>query len=341
MKRQNSALSIILAGSLLLAGCSQAVWAEPMYTAVPIVTPTGLNLNAGTYRYSVGEAGASGAAGLLEIELTVDSNSITNLTIVEASDTQGIQDLVFPILVDQIVSRNTTSVDAVSGGTVTSRRLLTAVEGALLQAGANISDVRALGVGAGLNNFMPGVFHGEASGLFDSEVHLDVFFDLDGVIDVYVEWASEPPRTHPALWETLIDRAIAGGSADIAVVTGATASSRTFIDALQQTVDQAILPIEQPLVGVGNFNFTPGEHTVTVDGVHGLFTLVLTTSNDSILAIDLDHADTPGIVDGPLANTISRILITQDHIVDTVTGATASGHAFANALTQAIELASN
>ena len=341
MKRQVLALSMVL-GGIFLSGCSEAVWSYPLATSTPTVTQTdSLNLTPGVYTAIVGEEGAEGAAGILELAVTVDTHGITYLSIIQASDTPEIQDMVFPSITSQIIERNTTAVDVVSGGTVTSRRVLTAVEDALTQAGADIAQVRSFGIGTGISQFMPETVRVFGQGRFNSDFVLDVTFGINGIEYIEIVSSSDAPANVPGAIDTLIDRATTAGSGDIDVVSGATATSQTFIAAVNVAVEYAILPYGTTLQAQGNFNFTPGEHVVVTDGVWNPLTLTLVTSENSILDIIVEHDDTAAFVDGPLESAIATVLITQEPIIDTMTGATGTGHAIATALLEAVELASN
>lgn len=349
MKKSTLMMTTVLSSTLLLAGCGAALWSDPVATASPAAQVTGLNLTPGVYNATIGTPGGEGAEGIMEINLTVDHHSIVALEVVYAADTAEIQAFVLPELVPLIVAGNTTALDAITGGSVTSERLLRVVEDALTQAGADIGVVRSLGTGALLSHFDAGTFNAQGSGNFNSHIDLDVTFDVNGITGIELLSVSQAPRTAANAWEVLTDRALTAGSPNIDVVSGATHSSLAFIAALESAAEQAILPWDYvPVVGIGqgDFDFTPGSYTATVEGAHGPFSVTIETTEDTIIEITLDHVDTRLLVNRPLAALIDDVLANQaitdgDIFADIVSGASISGEAFREGLAQAIELATN
>ena len=84
----------------------------------------------GTY-----EASGKGIGGDVPVTVTVEGGKIASVEVGENSETQGIGSKAIEQLPDAIVAANgTTGVDAVSGASVTSSAIFTAVEDCLAQA---------------------------------------------------------------------------------------------------------------------------------------------------------------------------------------------------------------
>ncbi|MCL1936229.1 MAG: FMN-binding protein [Defluviitaleaceae bacterium] len=334
MKKLISAFAL---GTLFLTGCANldnSIWATP---AAEETANLFLSLTPGTYT-----GRADSFLGEIVVEVQVDASNIRNINVTSHNDTPEIADSAFEELSSLIVNRNSTGVDIIAGASASSRGFLSAVEDALVQAGADIVTLRAMGLGTGLDTFMPGTYHGEARGGFGGDIHLDVTFGRTQIEEIEVEFHAETASIAETAFPELISRALSTNSADIAVVSGATITSRAFIRALNDAVVQAIAdPFAEIAneVGTGNFNFVSGTHTVTLDSMHGPFTLTLTVSENTILDIELDHVDTPMIVNAPLEDLISQVLSSQNLDLDTVTGATATTLTFIQALNLAVEQA--
>lgn len=91
---------------------------------------------AGTYT-----AEAQGFHGPVKVEVEVDAESILSITVVEQDETQGVGSNAIDALPGLIVKHQSLAVDGVSGATVTSEALITAVEAALVEAGATAEEL--------------------------------------------------------------------------------------------------------------------------------------------------------------------------------------------------------
>lgn len=122
MKKGLLVLLAIAVMMMALAGCAKKD--EGLY-------------NDGTY---VGEG--EGKYGVIKVEVTIQGGKIKEIKTLEHSETPGLSDPVFEKLYKSIVDKQTTEVDAVSGGTITSDGIKQAVADALskaLKAGAVVT----------------------------------------------------------------------------------------------------------------------------------------------------------------------------------------------------------
>ena len=83
----------------------------------------------------VGTGTANGRNGPVTVEVTFDGDTITAVTVAETHETVGVSDAALEIIPAQIVEYQTTSVDAVSGATLTSAALRLAAQAAIEDAG--------------------------------------------------------------------------------------------------------------------------------------------------------------------------------------------------------------
>lgn len=80
----------------------------------------------GTY-----EGTADGHNGEIKVEVTVSNGAIENIVITDHAETEGLSDPAFEEVPAEIMETNSTDVDTVSGATVTSKAIISAVENAL------------------------------------------------------------------------------------------------------------------------------------------------------------------------------------------------------------------
>ncbi|MDO4484662.1 MAG: FAD-dependent oxidoreductase [Clostridia bacterium] len=101
------------------------------------ITTAAMAMTPGTY-----EAEANGIGGPVKVAVTVSDAGIENVEIVSHSETAGISDPAINNIPAAIVAGQTLAVDTVAGATVTSNAILSAVEQALAQAGADIDALK-------------------------------------------------------------------------------------------------------------------------------------------------------------------------------------------------------
>ena len=107
-----------------------------LLTSVGSVTAEGMT--PGTY-----SAASQGFHGEIKLNVTVDAEKITDIVVVEQTETEGIGTAALPVLVDAVLAHQTIGVDSVSGATVTSEAFKAAMQDALTQAGADMEKMTA------------------------------------------------------------------------------------------------------------------------------------------------------------------------------------------------------
>ena len=127
--KKNRLISGLLALAMLL---SLAACGSPdSGTASPAPTSSAGTANGiytpGTYQGT----SENGMGGKVTVEVTVDANAITNVTVAEHAETPGISDPAIEQIPTAIVEANSTEVEAVSGATITSTAICEAVDKAL------------------------------------------------------------------------------------------------------------------------------------------------------------------------------------------------------------------
>ncbi len=113
---------------------SATVTSEAVIKAVEKALGLGAKVRAATYNDGTYEATVDAAHGPLSVEVTVADGVISDVVVTEHSETEGLTDPAVTDLPTEIVESNSTDVDVVSGATVTSNAVKSAVDEALFAA---------------------------------------------------------------------------------------------------------------------------------------------------------------------------------------------------------------
>lgn len=128
--RRIFAILLSIAMVLSLAACSTT--GNNSSTTSTSETST---LKEGTY-----EASADGMNGTILLNVTFDKEGITDISVKESSESEGIGTSAFDLMIPEIVEHQSIAVDTISGATITSKALIAAVSDAIKQADGDIND---------------------------------------------------------------------------------------------------------------------------------------------------------------------------------------------------------
>ena len=177
-----------------------------------------------------------GFYGRVAVSVTIDANgSISDVEVTYNNETEAFADRAFSNLIPAVIAANSANVDTISGATYSSTGFLNAVADALLQAGGGqLSD-------PGMGEFSPaelnaGTFTGVGEGFY-GDITVEIIVDANGSIDsIDVLSHNETDAFADRAFGELIPAAINSQSAILDAVSGATASSNGFIEALANAI---------------------------------------------------------------------------------------------------------
>ena len=189
---------------------------------------------------------AGGSQGDIEMIVGVDSDlAITGISVVDAAETSGIGTKVIANeattagtgALDQFVGKSgagslvvKTNIDAVSGATLTSNAVFTAMDSCLAQAGTG---------SAGAEDLTDGTYTSSAKGCL-SDVEVTVTVSGGKVSEVAIDASGETPELGGAAAETLADALTKAGSTNgVDAVSGATLTSEAVFTAMNDCLSQA------------------------------------------------------------------------------------------------------
>ena len=113
---------------------SATVTSEAVIKAVEKALEPGAKVRAATYNDGTYEATVDALHGPLSVEVTVADGEISDVVVTEHSETEGLTDPAVTDLPAEMVETNSTDVDVVSGATLTSKAVKSAVDEALFAA---------------------------------------------------------------------------------------------------------------------------------------------------------------------------------------------------------------
>ena len=193
--------------------------------------------------YADGEytATGKGIGGDVPVTVTVKDGKISDVTVGDNSETQGIGSKAIEQLPAEIVKANgTEGVDAVSGATITSKAIFSAVEDALAQAGegsaAPANDAEKVEAPAG---YADGTYEATGKGI-GGDVPVTVEVKDGKIASVTVGDNSETQGIGSKAIEQLPEAIVAaGGTEGVDAVSGATITSKAIFSAVDECLAQA------------------------------------------------------------------------------------------------------
>ena len=179
------------------------------------------------------KASSKGIGGDVPVTVTVKDGKIAKVEVGENSETEGIGSKAIEQLPDAIVKANgTEGVDAVSGASVTSKAIFTAVEDCLNQAKGGTDTAAA-------TTMADGEYKASAKGI-GGDVPVTVTVKDGKIAKVEVGENSETDGIGSKAIEQLPDAIVkANGTEGVDAVSGASVTSKAIFDAVNDCMDQA------------------------------------------------------------------------------------------------------
>ncbi|HIT64078.1 MAG TPA: FAD-dependent oxidoreductase [Candidatus Ventrimonas merdavium] len=134
-------LALLMASAMVVTACGSGAPEAAATTAAPETTEA--VTEAATEAGGTYTGKAAGFHGDITVEITVEGTKITDIQVVEQTETENIGGEALPTLVEQALKNQTTAVNAVSGATVTSDGFRAALEDAIKNAGLDVADYSA------------------------------------------------------------------------------------------------------------------------------------------------------------------------------------------------------
>ena len=313
----------------------------------------------------------TGIDGDVVVEVVADADKIYEVNILQQNETPGIGSVAVEKLPAAIVEANSIAVDGISGATVTSTAIKTAITEALTSAGF---DPANFGAGAAAPAAEPAAAaepapaeepaaadipegastaKAQANGI-DGPVVVEVTADADKIYAVNILEQNETPGIGSVAVEKLPAAIVEANSVDIDGITGATVTSTAIKTAVTEALEairsgaSAEEPAAEPAPAEEAAPVEKETHTgsaalqSTVDGKNGPIVVGVVVEDGVITTVDvLQHSETQGVGSVAVDWMPGRIIEANSADVDGVTGATITSDAIKEAVRRALELAAN
>ena len=186
---------------------------------------------AGTYTGT-----AKGFGGDVTATVVITDSGIESVELVGNDETEELGGAALKKLSKKFVEAQTSTVDAVSGCTITSDAAMAAVEQALEQAAGGAADAGSTAVEA--VSYAAGIYTGTAKG-FGGDVTATVVITDSGIESVELVGNDETEELGGAALKKLSKKFVEAQSSKVDAVSGCTITSDAAMEAVKQALDQA------------------------------------------------------------------------------------------------------
>ena len=279
----------------------------------------------GKYR-GVGE----GYSGDVEVEITVEDSTITSIEVLDHEDSEDIAEPAFQDLKQAVLEVQNSNVDTVSGATGSSEGYLEAVEEAVEKAGQHRDESDVY--------LEDGLFTGTGQG-YSGAIELELTVEASEIRAIKVLSHEDSEDIAEPAFADLEQAIIEAQRSNVEAVSGATGSSRGYLEAVYEALSKSEveIPEEEPEVSLVDGTFA-GVGEGYSDDIE--IELVITEGKISSIEV-LKHEDSPDIAEPAFEDLTENIIRHQSSDVDVITGATGSSQGFLAAVQNAIEKAEN
>lgn len=209
-------------------------------------------LTQGKYKDGIYEGSWQGYRGTVKVKVTVDKGNITSITIEAYNDDDQFFDKAKNTIINEILSKQSTDVQTVSGATYSSRGIISAVDDALKIADKNgdKNDIESniepdqeeqpnyndSDISNNFSDLKDGTYEGTGLGR-NGDIVVSVVVKEGKVTSIIIESSKEDQPYLDRAENSVINDIISNQSLDVSTVSGATMSSNGIIDAVADALD--------------------------------------------------------------------------------------------------------
>lgn len=295
---------------------------------------------AGTYTGS-----ARGFGGEVSATVVITDSGIESVELVGNDETEELGGAALKKLSKKFVEAQTSTVDAVSGCTITSDAAMAAVEQALAAAaGGEVTEATEAAEAAGeAVSYAPGTYTGSAKG-FGGEVSATVVVTDAGIESVELVGNDETEELGGAALKKLSKKFVEAQSSKVDAVSGCTITSDAAMAAVAQALEGAVsneaasVDSDAALTEAGSYK--AGTYTGTAKGFGGEVAATVVVTDAGIESVELVGNDETEELGGAALKKLSKKFVeAQSSEVDAVSGCTITSDAAIAAVKQALDQA--
>jgi|SRR5690554_3620035 len=265
-----------------------------------------------------------GFGGELSVEVTIEGGELTNVLVTQHGETAGISDPALSQIPDAMVESQSVEVDTVSGATMTSDGIISAVRDALAEFGGGEADAPIE-----ISTLLPGKYVGAADG-YKGEISIEVIVSAGKISEITVLSHTDTTDIADPAFDTVISNIVEDQSLEVDLVSGATFSSEGLIDAVKDALrSDVILDIS---------SLADGEYSGEAEGFSGdPIQVTFVVEDGEIVSLEAQHSDTPDVANPAINELKDAIIDGQTLEVDLVSGATYTCQGLLDAIKKAIQ----
>ena len=231
----------VIACLLFLTVVLCLVWSKPMFD--PNKGPSAPADTKGSFSPGTYKSSTKGFGGEVEVTLTIGENGgIVDAEIVGEGETPEVGGAAIPKLREQILEKQATDVDTVSGATITSTAVKKAAAVSLAQAGGPAVDEGPKAADGNL--FIAGTYTGTSKG-FGGDVEVTVTVSENSIDDIKITGDHETENIGTFAVSMLPERILSAQTTNVDAISGATVTSSAILRALQNALTEAGCDIDK------------------------------------------------------------------------------------------------
>ena len=310
------------------------------------------------------QGSGTGYRGNITVAVTIKDKQITSIEILSASDDEPFFGRAKG-LIDQIIKKQSTKVDTVSGATYSSKGIISAVKNALTgekdsgttgssQEGTSASQSQSTPETVGSVQepaaYKDGTYYGTGTG-FGGTLKVKVVISGGKIASVEVV-ENHDDSSYLNRAKALIGNIISSQSTNVDVISGATYSSNGIKSAVRDALRQAAVSGNSQSVNTktedtsktednttvkGNFPYKEGIYYGTAEGYNGEIEVAVVLQDKSIKAVLVTKNHDDEKFFNRAMDVVKNIMKKQSTDVDVVSGATYSSNGLINAVKNALK----
>ena len=261
----------------------------------------------------------SGMWGEMTAEVIIEDGFLIDVNVLRHKDTPHVARSAFERMETRVISAQSTDVDTVSGSTMSSRGMLSAIDDALAGGRVALQPARF--------DIADGTYTGTAAGMI-GDIVVEVEIQDGEVVDIVILEEEETTYLAEPAYQLLKERVLTQQSTEVDLVSGATMTSRGFLAAIANAVtidEDFVIPVDD------------GTYEGRAEGYMGEIVLEVTIEEGELTEINvIEHQETEDLALPAFDQLEEDVIRAQTTGVDTVTGATGSSEGFLRAIENAL-----
>ncbi len=287
---------------------------------------------AGTYTGT-----AKGYGGDVTATVVITDGKIESVELVGNDETEELGGAALKKLSKKFVEAQTSTVDAISGCTITSDAAVAAVEQALEQAAGGAAEAGSDSVQA--VSYVAGTYTGTAKG-FGGDVNATVVITDSGIESVELVGNDETEELGGVALEKLSKKFVEAQSAEVDAISGCTITSDAAKAAVSQALEQAVSDAPAAEAAAEGGSYKAGTYTGTAKGFGGEVSATVVVTDSGIETVELVGNDETEELGGVALEKLSKKFVeAQSPEVDAISGCTITSDAAIEAVKQALDQA--